>query len=106
MRCKTTIIRGALLDLLDTNDTNEYHVHGMANWAIAIPPDVIKSRLQTAPEGTYTGMLDVYRTLMRQEGAGALFRGIGPAMTRAFPANAACFFGVDIANRFLEKLGI
>ncbi|KAG5175350.1 carnitine/acylcarnitine carrier protein [Tribonema minus] len=81
-------------------------VAGMANWAIAIPPDVIKSRLQTAPEGTYTGMLDVYRTLMRQEGAGALFRGIGPAMTRAFPANAACFFGVDIANRFLEKLGI
>ena len=33
----------------------------MANWAIAIPPDVLKSRYQTAPEGMYTGSVDVYR---------------------------------------------
>lgn len=26
---------------------------GILNWAVAIPPDVLKSRLQTAPEGTY-----------------------------------------------------
>jgi solute carrier family 25 (mitochondrial carnitine/acylcarnitine transporter), member 20/29 len=63
---------------------------GMANWAIAIPADVLKSRLQTAPEGKYTGVIDVYKTLMREEGSSALFRGMGPAMIRAFPANAAC----------------
>jgi solute carrier family 25 (mitochondrial carnitine/acylcarnitine transporter), member 20/29 len=62
----------------------------MANWAIAIPADVLKSRLQTAPEGKYTGVIDVYKTLMREEGGNALFRGMGPAMIRAFPANAAC----------------
>ncbi|CAM9233893.1 unnamed protein product [Chrysoparadoxa australica] len=81
-------------------------VAGMANWAVAIPADVIKSRLQTAPEGKYTGFLSVYRTLMKEEGAQALFRGFGPAMLRAFPANAACFFGVDIAKRVLERVGI
>lgn len=34
---------------------------GMATWAVAIPPDVIKSRWQTAPEGKYTGLGDVLR---------------------------------------------
>jgi solute carrier family 25 (mitochondrial carnitine/acylcarnitine transporter), member 20/29 len=77
----------------------------MANWAIAIPADVLKSRLQTAPDGKYTGVIDVYKTLMREEGSKALFRGMGPAMIRAFPANAACFFGVDVATRFLESVG-
>jgi solute carrier family 25 carnitine/acylcarnitine transporter 20/29 len=66
---------------------------GMANWAIAIPPDVLKSRLQTAPEGTYKGVGDVFVKLMKTEGPRALFKGLGPAMLRAFPANAACFLG-------------
>jgi len=34
---------------------------GMATWAVAIPPDVIKSRWQTAAEGTYSGLGDVLR---------------------------------------------
>jgi len=33
---------------------------GIANWTLAIPADVLKSRLQTAPEGTYTGVRDVF----------------------------------------------
>merc|ERR1712147_500667 len=28
---------------------------GICNWLVAIPMDVVKSRLQAAPEGTYTG---------------------------------------------------
>eukprot|EP00903_Cladosiphon_okamuranus_P016166 g14919.t1 len=79
---------------------------GMATWAIAIPPDVIKSRWQTAPEGTYSGLGDVLRTLLREEGAAALYRGVAPAMLRAFPANAACFFGVDIAKSILGSAGL
>ena len=71
----------------------------MANWVVAIPPDVLKSRLQSAPEGTYTGMLDVAQKLVRAEGPGALFRGLGPAVIRAFPANAACFLGVEVFKK-------
>ncbi|KAI9292845.1 mitochondrial carrier [Neoconidiobolus thromboides FSU 785] len=77
---------------------------GMANWAVAIPPDVIKSRLQTAPEGTYKGVADVFVKLVKHEGPGALFKGLGPAMLRAFPANAACFLGVEVSLNFMNKL--
>jgi len=77
---------------------------GIANWSVAIPADVIKSRLQTAPAGTYTGMTDCIRQLLKNEGPSALFRGLGPAMLRAFPANAACFLGVEVAIKVLNSL--
>eukprot|EP00013_Stygamoeba_regulata_P014729 CAMPEP_0177673022 /NCGR_PEP_ID=MMETSP0447-20121125/25691_1 /TAXON_ID=0 /ORGANISM="Stygamoeba regulata, Strain BSH-02190019" /LENGTH=291 /DNA_ID=CAMNT_0019180805 /DNA_START=12 /DNA_END=887 /DNA_ORIENTATION=- len=77
---------------------------GMCNWAVAIPADVLKSRLQTAPEGKYTGIADVFRQLMKNEGPQALFRGIGPAMLRAFPANAACFLGAEVSLKVMNML--
>lgn len=77
---------------------------GIANWIVSIPPDVIKSRWQTAPEGTYKNMADVFFQLVRKEGPGALFKGLGPAMVRAFPANAACFLGVEVSKKFLDML--
>jgi solute carrier family 25 carnitine/acylcarnitine transporter 20/29 len=77
---------------------------GMACWAVAIPPDVIKSRWQTAPEGKYRGLYHVYTELVTKEGFGALFNGLRPAMIRAFPANAACFFGMEVSREFLKFL--
>lgn len=74
---------------------------GMACWICCIPFDVLKSRYQSAPEGTYKNVLDVYQQLMRNEGPGALFTGIRPALIRAFPANAACFFGMEVARKML-----
>lgn len=75
---------------------------GMSCWIFSIPADVLKSRYQSAPDGTYRGLYDVYRQLMRQEGPGALFTGIRPALIRAFPANAACFFGMECARKLLS----
>ena len=78
---------------------------GIANWAVCIPADVVKSRLQTAPEGMYpNGMRDVFREIIREEGAAALFKGFVPVMLRAFPANAACFFGVELTLSFIRQL--
>lgn len=74
---------------------------GMACWVVSIPADVLKSRYQSAPEGTYRGLGDVYSRLMKEEGFGALFTGIRPALIRAFPANAACFFGMEVAKKML-----
>ncbi|KAG6911552.1 hypothetical protein DXG01_011854 [Tephrocybe rancida] len=72
---------------------------GIAMWALAIPPDVLKSRLQSAPEGAYSGMLDCARKTIAQDGVRALWKGFGPAMARAFPANAATFrFGLTSMN--------
>jgi solute carrier family 25 (mitochondrial carnitine/acylcarnitine transporter), member 20/29 len=76
---------------------------GMACWTVSIPFDVLKSRFQSAPDGTYPGgARDVLKRLLREEGAGALVTGIRPALLRAFPANAACFFGMEVSRDFLS----
>jgi hypothetical protein len=73
-------------------------------WAIAIPPDVciiclmyqflkspnadpflcqvLKSRLQSAPTGTYSGIVDCARKTIAVDGVRALWKGFGPAMAR------------------------
>jgi len=76
---------------------------GMFNWAVAIGPDVLKSRLQTAPEGKYpNGIRSVFVEIMKTEGPKGLFKGLTPVMLRAFPANAACFLGYEVAIKFLN----
>ncbi|KAL9188804.1 hypothetical protein ACHAXT_007182 [Thalassiosira profunda] len=74
---------------------------GMACWTVGIPADVIKSRYQTAPEGKYSGIGDVYKSLIKEEGYAGLFRGLRPALIRAFPANAACFLGMEVSRKAL-----
>jgi solute carrier family 25 carnitine/acylcarnitine transporter 20/29 len=76
---------------------------GVGNWIVAIPMDTVKSRWQTAPDGAYKNLLDVFQTLLREEGPRALFRGLSPALLRAFPSNAACLFGVETVRGFLEE---
>ncbi|GFN77437.1 mitochondrial carnitine/acylcarnitine carrier protein [Plakobranchus ocellatus] len=76
---------------------------GIFNWAVAIPPDVLKSRLQTAPEGMYpNGARDVVRQIVKEEGVMSLYKGFTPIMLRAFPANAACFLGYEVAIKVLN----
>lgn len=76
---------------------------GMFNWAVAIGPDVLKSKLQTAPEGKYpNGIRSVFAEVMKTEGPKGLFKGLTPVMLRAFPANAACFMGYELAIKFLN----
>jgi len=78
---------------------------GVANWLVAVPPDVLKSRFQSAPNGTYPGGLkQVARELLAKEGVGAFFKGLGPALARAFPANAACFLGMEVSRKAMDKL--
>ncbi|XP_057411707.1 mitochondrial carnitine/acylcarnitine carrier protein isoform X1 [Balaenoptera acutorostrata] len=67
-------------------------IAGIFNWAVAIPPDVLKSRFQTAPPGKYpNGFRDVLRELIRNEGITSLYKGFNAVMIRAFPANADIF---------------
>ncbi|VDP19216.1 unnamed protein product [Soboliphyme baturini] len=66
-------------------------IAGICNWIVAIPPDVMKSRLQTAPNGKYPkGIRDVANEMLRTEGIKSFYKGFTPVMLRAFPANAVC----------------
>ncbi|KAI0307693.1 hypothetical protein B0F90DRAFT_1621732 [Multifurca ochricompacta] len=76
---------------------------GVAMWSIAIPPDVLKSRLQSAPTGTYSGIIDCARKTIATDGVKALWKGFGPAMARAFPANAATFLGVEATRKIMDN---
>ena len=58
---------------------------GICNWVVAIPVDVVKSRLQAAPEGVYSGAMDVFLKLLRSEGVGALWKGAVPVLMRWEP---------------------
>jgi len=69
---------------------------GIMNWAGCLPIDTLKSRYQVAPKGKYPrGIRSVFVEVMKTEGPMALYRGAAPIMLRAFPANAACFLGME-----------
>lgn len=72
---------------------------GMATWVVSIPADVVKSRVQS---GNGESAAAAARALYREGGVGAFFRGIRPALVRAFPANAACFWGMETARKGLD----
>ena len=82
-------------------------VAGMLNWLFAVPVDTLKSRLQVAAEGQYpNGIRSVLREVISKESPAVLFRGIGPIMIRAFPANAACFLGYETAMKVFNYIGL
>ncbi|XP_064778031.1 mitochondrial carnitine/acylcarnitine carrier protein-like isoform X2 [Oncorhynchus masou masou] len=81
-------------------------IAGICNWIVGLPPDVLKTNFQTAPDGRYrgTGLVDVLRELLRDEGPRALYKGSNAVFLRAFPANAACFLGYELALECLNWL--
>ncbi|KAL9099003.1 MAG: hypothetical protein Q9187_009562, partial [Circinaria calcarea] len=75
---------------------------GVAMWIPVFPIDTIKSRLQSA-EGRPT-IGGVVRGVYASGGLKAFFPGMGPAMARAVPANAATFLGVELAHKFMDRI--
>lgn len=65
---------------------------------------VVKSRWQT--DDSYKTISSCVRHLLATEGPSAFFKGLTPALLRAFPANAATFGGVAAAKAGLESCGL
>lgn len=75
---------------------------GVAMWTAVFPLDTIKSRLQSSEvKQTISGCI---KELYGKGGIKAFFPGIGPAMARAVPANAATFVGVELAHKLMDKV--
>eukprot|EP00049_Salpingoeca_infusionum_P018874 m.359142 g.359142 ORF g.359142 m.359142 type:complete len:298 (+) comp18437_c0_seq1:306-1199(+) len=79
-------------------------VAGMLNWGAALPIDVIKSQYQT--NTNFKSYTEVVRSVYRAQGMKGFYSGMLPVMVRAFPANAAAFFGMEFAMKTLTKLGM
>ncbi|XP_004514487.1 mitochondrial uncoupling protein 1-like [Cicer arietinum] len=78
--------------------------------AVANPTDLVKVRLQAEgklPAGVprrYTGSLNAYSTIVKQEGIGALWTGIGPNVARNAIINAAELASYDQVKQTILKI--
>eukprot|EP00953_Heterococcus_sp_UTEX-ZZ885_P031087 16355-Heterococcus_DN1.PRE.1 len=53
----------------------------VATHSAVIPLDVVKTRMQTAPAGRYSGLTQAAQLIVKEEGPGALLQGAGATMT-------------------------
>lgn len=75
---------------------------GVAMWLLVFPVDTVKSRLQGAT--AHTGVAAVVRDVYARGGLRGFFPGLGPAMLRSFPANAATFVGLELTYKAWDKV--
>lgn len=68
---------------------------GCAFWTVSYPMDILKTRIQTAPQGRYAGLVDCAKHVFRKNGFTAFYRGFAPCFARAFPANAVTFLAYE-----------
>lgn len=75
---------------------------GIAMWLGVFPIDTIKSTQQSS--NVKVSISQATKSIYAKGGIKAFFPGVGPALARAFPANAATFLGVELARKFLDQV--
>jgi solute carrier family 25 carnitine/acylcarnitine transporter 20/29 len=74
---------------------------GVAAVLVGHPFDLTKTRLQTAPNGTYTGAMDVVRKTIAADGVKGLYRGMGPPLVGVTPIFALSFWSYDLGKKLI-----
>lgn len=77
---------------------------GSITWAMVYPVDVVKSIVQTAPEGTDTRMASVVRDIVKRHGPRYFFRGFLTACVRAFPVNGVIFPTYELSLKLMKAI--
>lgn len=75
---------------------------GVSMWLGVFPVDTIKSTLQSS--NTKSSLVATTKGIYKKGGIKAFFPGVGPALARSFPANAATFLGVEVAKTALNSV--
>ncbi|KAI3632975.1 hypothetical protein MIR68_009050 [Amoeboaphelidium protococcarum] len=71
------------------------------------PVDVVKTRIQLDPEKYNRGMVTAFRTVIKEEGAGALLTGFGPTAFGYFLQGAFKFGGYEFWKKtMVEAMGV
>lgn len=85
------------------SDTAVYFISGglagQCAWLASMPMDAVKSIVQT--QDTKISAVNVYKNIMAKQGFGGLYNGVGVAVIRAFPANAALFLGYELSRKLM-----
>jgi len=83
-------------------------VAGVSEILVMYPLDVAKTRMQlsskSAGEDAYTGMVDVFRKIIKNEGASRLYRGISAPILMEAPKRATKFAANDSWGTFYRNL--
>ena len=74
---------------------------GVCFWFVAFGFDVIKARMMV--DDKPLGFFKTAESIYQQHGIKGFTKGFTPCVIRAFPANAAAFFGFETAMRFMNK---
>lgn len=87
------------------SDTTVYFVSGgiagQVAWITSIAPDSVKSVIQTSDRPL--SIRDTARQIYLAKGYRGFFAGVGVAVVRAFPANAALFLGYEYTKALLSS---
>lgn len=82
-------------------------VAGMSMWLVVFPIDTIKTKLQASATQHRQSMAEATREIYRTRGGiKGFFPGLGPALLRSFPANAATFLGVELTHSLFKKFNV
>eukprot|EP01047_Picozoa_sp_COSAG01_P080376 COSAG01_NODE_15604_length_1320_cov_1.378378_1_plen_296_part_00 len=75
-------------------------ISAVAAVGLSCPADVMKSRMQNALPGQYTGFSHCAATLLSNEGALAFWKGFGPATIKLAPHSVISFIILDNLTRW------
>ncbi|CAI6007031.1 unnamed protein product [Closterium sp. NIES-65] len=67
---------------------------GIASTVLMYPLELVKTRLTVSPH-LYRGFLHAFHRIAREEGVGALYRGLAPSVMGVIPYSGANFFAYD-----------
>jgi solute carrier family 25 citrate transporter 1 len=67
------------------------------------PFDVVKTRMQGTKASRYSGTLDCFRQILRNEGPAALYAGVLPRLGRVVPGQGIIFMSFETIQSALEN---
>ncbi|KAL9233880.1 hypothetical protein vseg_008816 [Gypsophila vaccaria] len=75
---------------------------GVSSTVLTYPLELVKTRL-TIQRGVYNGIIDAFVKIIREEGPGELYRGLGPSVIGVIPYAATNYFAYDTLRKAYRK---
>jgi hypothetical protein len=77
-------------------------LQAVAAVGLSCPADVIKSRVQNASPGQFTGLVDCASKMIKAEGVLSLWKGAGPAWIKLTPHTVISFIVLEKLTKWVN----